>query len=61
MRPLVQIEWRDIRRDRQGAELGTEQWKATANVMVVPPSDEATILKNPLGLYVTELSWSKRL
>ncbi|ETX01006.1 MAG: hypothetical protein ETSY1_09150 [Candidatus Entotheonella factor] len=56
-----QIEWREIVRDRSGVEIATEPWKATASVVIVPPRDEASILQNPVGLYVTHLSWSKRL
>ena len=55
------LEWRETLRDRTGAETGTERWSATATVVIVPPSDEETILKNPAGLYVTDLSWSQRM
>ena len=55
------IEWVETRRDRTGAKLGAERWTATASTLISPPTTEAVILKNPAGLYVTELSWSKRL
>jgi len=55
------IEWVETRRDRTGAKLAVARWTATAATVLSPPETEAAILKNPAGLYVTELSWSKRL
>lgn len=55
------LEWREIVRDRSGVRIGAERWTATATTVIVPPTDETHLLKNPAGLYVTELSWSKRM
>jgi type IV secretion system protein VirB5 len=55
------LEWREMARDRTGVPTRTQRWTATATVVIVPPSDEASMLKNPAGLYVTDLSWSRRM
>ena len=55
------IEWREIVRDRKGIETSQHRYKAAVTILVIPPTKEETILRNPIGLYIPELSWSKRL
>jgi type IV secretory pathway TrbF-like protein len=54
------VEWREDRRARQGEKAPPEQWQATITISVSPPSDDATILINPTGLYVEAFNWSRR-
>ena len=54
------VEWREARRARQGEKAPPEQWQATITISVSPPSDDATILANPTGLYVEAFNWSRR-
>jgi type IV secretion system protein VirB5 len=54
------VEWREARRARQGEKAPPEQWQATITISVSPPSDDATILTNPTGLYVEAFNWSRR-
>jgi type IV secretion system protein VirB5 len=54
------VEWREDRRARQGEKAPPEQWQATITISVNPPSDDATILVNPTGLYVEAFNWSRR-
>jgi type IV secretion system protein VirB5 len=37
-----------------------ESWDATIGIEFAAPSDEATMLRNPLGLYITSLTWDKK-
>ena len=56
-----EVEWTETTRDIRGAikETGTYQGSFTTDVN--PPSDEQTIRLNPLGVYITHVSWSKVL
>lgn len=54
------VEWVETVRGRNGEVQGTSEWQAAITVLIAPPTDEVTILKNPLGIYVTEFSWTKR-
>jgi type IV secretory pathway TrbF-like protein len=56
-----QIQWSEDARDLQGRDLATTHWLASVGVAFDPPSDERGILSNPLGLYVTGISWTQHL
>ncbi|GAB5373790.1 MAG: conjugal transfer protein TrbF [Acuticoccus sp.] len=40
---------------------GTERWTAILTIVLQPPRDEERLRKNPLGIYVHALNWSKEL
>jgi type IV secretion system protein VirB5 len=44
-----------------GALAASEHWSAIATLVVQPPTDAERLKKNPLGLYVHALNWSKEL
>lgn len=46
---------------RQGARVGVERWTGILTVVTHPPRDAATLRKNPLGIYVHGLDWSREL
>lgn len=54
------IRWRETA-FRNGAEIGRETWTATLSVVLDPPRDADTLHRNPLGLYVHGINWSKDL
>jgi len=54
------IEWREVRRARDGALIGSQDWQANVTITTVPPTDESMILLNPMGIYLNEFSWSQR-
>jgi type IV secretion system protein VirB5 len=56
-----EITWVETTRDRSGVLVGKQEWKGVVTYVVSPPSDEATIRRNPLGIYVTEFDWNKVL
>ena len=39
----------------------TERWSAILTVVVQPPRDADTLRKNPLGIYINAINWSKEL
>jgi type IV secretion system protein VirB5 len=49
------------RRYEGGALVSTERWTAILSVVVQPPRTADRLLKNPLGVYVDALNWSKEL
>ena len=44
-----------------GSPSGTERWTAMLSVVLQPPRTEERLRKNPLGIYVNGLSWSREL
>ncbi len=55
------IEWREETRARDGSAPKHQQWQATVSISINPPSDEAAIRLNPLGIYINSYNWSQRL
>jgi type IV secretory pathway TrbF-like protein len=54
-----EIEWVETVRDLDGTTRRVERWKGALTFTQSAPADEATLRRNPLGLYVTNLAWSK--
>jgi type IV secretion system protein VirB5 len=54
------VEWHENEQGRDGSAVGPTNWQATITISVNPPTDDATILANPTGLYVDGFSWSRR-
>ena len=54
------VEWREDRRTRQGAMEPSENWQATITISINPPSTDAAVLANPIGLFVSSFNWSQR-
>jgi type IV secretion system protein VirB5 len=46
---------------QDGALAATERWSAILTVVVQPPRTPDALRKNPLGLFVTAINWSKEL
>ena len=56
-----QVEWTETLRNLSGEVQAEERWKGSFTIAVNPPNDERLIRVNPLGIYVTNVSWSKVL
>ncbi len=54
-----QIDWHEIAFDKKGNKLRTDFFRASATILIVPPTTEAEIMNNPIGLYITEFNFSK--
>lgn len=54
------VEWVE-RRYAAGALVGAERWVAILRVELKPPRTPDALRKNPLGVFVTALSWTKEL
>ncbi|HEU4962075.1 MAG TPA: conjugal transfer protein TrbF [Sphingomonas sp.] len=55
-----QVKWIETAYER-GVEAGTSRWTAILTVVIKPPSDADTLRKNPLGVYVDAIDWSREL
>jgi type IV secretion system protein TrbF len=56
-----EVDWTETTRDLQGVVTATARLKGSFMIAVDPPSDEPTARMNPLGIYVTNASWSRVL
>ena len=57
-----QVEWRETVMDRKtGQALKADNYKMIAYTTISPPTDEAAIIKNPLGIIISDLNWSKEI
>lgn len=56
-----QIQWTETHRGLDGAVLVRERWQALVSVEVRPSNTPEQIEQNPLGLYVTNIQWTKQL
>lgn len=55
-----QVKWTENAYER-GSLAGTSRWTAILSVEVRPPKSADTLRKNPLGLYVDAVDWSREL
>jgi type IV secretory pathway TrbF-like protein len=55
-----QLRWVE-RTYTHGALAGTERWTAIVTLVMQPPRTEERLRRNPLGIYVNGLSWSREL
>ncbi len=54
------VAWTERRFDN-GQLAANERWTAILTVVIEPPRDADRLRKNPLGVYVNAISWSKEL
>jgi len=55
-----EVRWRE-KSFRNGAQLSVQTYTASLSIITKPPTDAETLHRNPLGLYVHGLHWSKDL
>ena len=55
---IYEVRWTETTRNLNGDVLSTSRWRALAAVELLPP-DPDHMLSNPIGLYVTQIDWSK--
>ena len=55
-----QVRWRE-HRFVNGAAAGIEHWTAVVSIVLQTPRTEQRLRRNPLGIYVNGLSWSREL
>ncbi|MGK6321324.1 conjugal transfer protein TrbF [Sphingomonas sp. DT-204] len=55
-----QVKWTETAFDR-GARSGTSNWTGILTVVMKPPTSAEVLRKNPLGVYVDAIDWSREL
>ena len=56
-----QVRWTEFSRDLNGVTVGSPtHWEAQLQTETIPPSSADSIVSNPLGLYVTRISWTQQ-
>jgi type IV secretion system protein TrbF len=56
-----QVRWTEQARDLNGVTEGTPtHWEAVLQSEIIPPNSDAAIIANPLGFYVTQISWTEQ-
>ena len=56
-----QVRWSEQRHDLSGVPLGAaSHWEAMLQTEIVPPKSDESIVSNPLGFYVTQISWTQQ-
>ena len=56
-----QVQWREVTHSTKGDEISVIPMQANLTVTIQSPTDEATLLHNPMGIYITQFNWSPRL
>jgi type IV secretion system protein VirB5 len=56
-----QVEWTETIRTKSGGEKERRSMKAMVTIDVVAPQSEKVILRNPIGLFVKDLRWTRAL
>ena len=55
-----QVKWSETEYER-GSRAGSARWTAILTIIERPPSSAEALRKNPLGLYVDAIDWSREL
>lgn len=56
-----EVSWVEHKRDNQGEAISNDEWKGILELTVLTPKDDVSVARNPLGIYVKSISWSKTL
>ncbi len=54
-----EVDWTEINRLATGQQQGKENYKGLFTVVVNPPQSEEDARENPLGIFVTDATWSR--
>src|SRR3546814_3009003 len=55
-----QVKWTETVFER-GSQTGSSRWTAILTIVTKPPVDADTLRKNPLGIYIDAIDWSREL
>jgi type IV secretion system protein VirB5 len=56
-----QIDWVEKITNERGITRFQDRYRGLATIEIIPPTTESEILKNPVGLYIKDFTWSKLL
>mgnify|MGYP001159369178 CR=1 FL=1 len=56
-----QVRWTELEHDLNGIAIGAPtHWEAVLQTQIVPPNSDDAIVSNPLGFFVTQISWTEQ-
>ena len=55
-----QVKWVETAYER-GSESSRTHWTAIISIALIPPRSAEVLRKNPLGVFVNAINWSKEL
>lgn len=55
-----QVKWTETMFER-GSQVGVQRWTAILTIVTRPPTSAEVLRKNPLGIYVDAIDWSREL
>ncbi len=56
---VYRVTWTETDRGRLDGRNDVANWSAIVSVKIRPPASAAAIMKNPMGIYITNFSWSR--
>jgi type IV secretory pathway TrbF-like protein len=56
-----ELDWTETQRTLDGKPISSDKWRGIFTVAINPPTDEAVLRVNPLGIYLMDITWSKVL
>lgn len=56
---VYRVTWTERVRGRNTGTVDVSHWSAIITIKIEPPSSAAAIMKNPMGVYITNFSWSR--
>jgi type IV secretory pathway TrbF-like protein len=55
------VRWAEQQRDLNGVVIGQPtHWEAVLQAQIAPSNSDDAIVSNPLGFYVTQISWTEQ-
>jgi type IV secretion system protein TrbF len=55
------VQWRETTHSSKGETISSTEYQANLTIAIDPPTKEATLLRNPMGIYIKNYDWSERL
>jgi len=54
------VQWTETIRDLTGRVTSTQNWEASISVAFTPPKTEDDVIRNPLGMFITNVTWTQK-
>jgi type IV secretory pathway TrbF-like protein len=55
------VQWKETIHSSKGEMLSNTEYQANLTTVIDPPTKEAALLRNPMGVYIKNFDWSERL
>jgi type IV secretion system protein TrbF len=55
------IQWTETTHSAKGEMVSSMEYRANLTIAIDPPTKEALLLRNPMGIYIKNYDWSERL